>query len=59
MQTNLLKPKAINVEQLGLNRVTLLPGTRTEITFDGGRIAIDPVEITDQIAALLAELSPS
>ena len=47
------------IEQLGLNRVTLLPGTRTEITFDGGRIAIDPVEITDQIAALLAELSPS
>ena len=47
------------IDQLGLNRVTLLPGSRTEITFDGGRIAIDPVEITDQIAALLAELSPS
>ncbi len=46
------------IEELGLNRVTLLPGARTEITFDGGRIAIDPAEITDQIAALLAELSP-
>lgn len=47
------------IEELGLSRVTLLPGTRTEITFAGGRIAIDPSEITDQIAALLAELSPS
>ena len=47
------------IEELGLSRVTLLPGTRTEITFDGGRISIDPTEITDQIAALLAELSPS
>lgn len=47
------------IEQLGLRRVTLLPGPRTEITFDGGRIAIDPAEITEQIGALLAELSPS
>ena len=47
------------IEELGLSHVTLLPGTRTEITFDGGRISIDPTEITDQIAALLAELSPS
>ena len=46
------------IEELGLNRVTLLPGSRTEITFDEGRISIDPAEITDQIAALLAELSP-
>lgn len=46
------------IETLDLRRVTLLPGPRTEITFDGGRIAIDPAEITDQIAALLAELSP-
>ncbi|NHF73143.1 hypothetical protein [Paracoccus xiamenensis] len=47
------------IEELGLDRVTLLTGTHTEITFEGGRIAIDPAEITDQIAALLAELSPS
>ncbi|MBA4490792.1 hypothetical protein [Paracoccus sp. S1E-3] len=57
--TRLIQRLSRRVEQLGLSHVTLLPGPRTEITFNGGRIAIDPTEITDQIAALLAELSPS
>lgn len=42
------------IEALGLRGVTLLPGPRTEITFDGGKIAVEPDEITAQISAILA-----
>lgn len=47
------------IEMKGLQGVTLLPGARTEITFDGGRITVDPDDITAQIGRILAEISPS
>ncbi len=47
------------IDALGLRGVTLLPGPRTEITFDGGRITVEPAEITAQISAILAEIQAS
>lgn len=47
------------IEAMGLRGVTLLPGPHTEITFNGGRIAVEPDEITAQIGAILAEIHAS
>ncbi len=49
---------AEQLETLGLSQVTLEPGPKTEITFEGGRITIDPTEITARIADFLTDLSP-
>ena len=46
------------IEELGLRGVTLLPGPRTEITFDGGRITVEPDAILARIRAILAEIQP-
>ncbi|WBU60206.1 hypothetical protein [Paracoccus albus] len=47
---------ADRIEELGLEGVTLLPGTATEISFDGGRITIETEQITAAIRELLAEM---
>lgn len=54
---DLIEKLADRIQAAGLQDVTLLPGARTEITFDSGRIAIDPLEITGQISAILADLT--
>lgn len=56
---DLIEALSERVEAEGLKGIAILPGERSEITFDGGRIAIDPAEITSQIAAILADLTPS
>lgn len=56
---DLIERLASRIEAMGLRGVTLLPGPCTEITFDGGRITVDPDEITAQISAILAEILAS
>lgn len=57
-EADLCKDVNDRVMEIGLEGITILPGTLTEITFDYGRIKIDPNELVSQIATLLTELSP-
>ncbi|MFV0293216.1 MAG: hypothetical protein ACK5II_08370 [Paracoccus sp. (in: a-proteobacteria)] len=56
---DLIEQLTDQVAAMSLTGVTILPGTETEITFDGGRISIDPAEITNQITEILADMSSS
>ncbi len=55
----LIERLTARIAELGLTGVTILPGPHTEITFDGGRITLDPQDINSQINAFLAELQAS
>lgn len=59
VSSGLIQRLADRIEALGLDHVTLVPGSQTEITFDGGRITIAPDEITAQIASCISDLSPA
>ncbi|WBU56724.1 hypothetical protein [Paracoccus sediminicola] len=45
------------IDLLGLEGIRLIPGEINEITFEHGRIAIDPNEITQRLDRLLGEAS--
>ncbi|WBU63952.1 hypothetical protein [Paracoccus aerodenitrificans] len=47
------------IEKIGLEGISLVPAKHTEITFDAGKIVIDPDEFLARIDEILAGLSES
>ncbi|WBU53130.1 hypothetical protein [Paracoccus sp. SCSIO 75233] len=45
------------LDAASLGRITLLPGPDTEICFEGGRITINPDELTRDISETLSEIT--
>lgn len=48
-----------HVAGLGLSGIELVPGETTEISFEGGRISVDPQEISARLTGLLDEFVPA